>query len=366
MPSPLASVVIVSYNTRDKLRACLESVAIESAGLDHEVIVLDNASSDGSAAMVRAEFPSIRLIARAENAGFARGVNEAVDLATGEFVILLNPDTIVLDNALTRLVGFAQAHPEYGLYGGRTLDAQGVLAPSSCWGAPTVWSLTCFALGLSTMLRQNAFFDPESLGRWQRDTVREVGVVTGCLLLARRDWFVRLGGFDERFFMYGEDADLSSRSAAAGRPNVITPTATIIHSGGASSPNVSGKLVQIMTAKATLVRKWPGPLRAYALGALVVGVWLRALLSEPPWTPARGAKPWGAAHVQRRAWISGFDAPDRQPVFARPADTVGDPVVRPRIGRGSCRVKRGSVSINTLFHLGGGPTDTTVVQKLLD
>jgi len=319
MHSPVASVIIVSYNTNDRLRACLRSIAEQSQALDHEVVVLDNASSDGSAAMVAAEFPHVRLMVRDQNLGFARGVNEAVAEARGEYVILLNPDTIVLDNALGRLVDFARKHPNYGIYGGRTLDSHGHLAPSSCWGTQTLWSLTCFALGLSTVLHGNRIFDPESLGRWERDSVREVGVVTGCLLLALREWFIGLGGFDERFFMYGEDAELSTRSRAAGRANVITPTATIVHSGGASSPHAGRKLIQIMTARATLVRKWRGPARVYGLAALATGVWLRAKLVGS--TRLGGARrddaPWAVARQERALWLPGFSQPQRVPVFAQ-------------------------------------------------
>src|SRR5204862_7187826 len=111
----------------------------------------------------------------------------------------------------------------------------GAVDPKSCWGAPTLWSLVCFASGLSTLFPRTRLFDPESLGRWPRDTEQEVDIVTGCLLLTRRNVWDELGGFDERFWVYGEDADFCLRAAGRGWRPAITPRATVVHVVGASS-----------------------------------------------------------------------------------------------------------------------------------
>src|SRR5947207_213624 len=180
---PDLSILVVSYNTCQLLRDCLASVYQETGGTAFEVVVVDNASDDGSADMVATEFPAVRLFALDENLGFARATNLAADKAVGEFLLLLNPDTTVLDGATGRLLAFARRHPADGVYGGRTVRPDGTVDPSSCWGAPGLWSVSCFALGLSALFPRSRLFDPESLGRWERDSVRHVDVVTGCLML---------------------------------------------------------------------------------------------------------------------------------------------------------------------------------------
>src|SRR5258705_6062828 len=151
--APDISVVIVSYKVPELLRACLASLQRESAGCSHEVIVVENASGDGSAKLVRDEFPAARLIALDHNIGFAAGSNLGARAALGEYVLMLNPDTELIGDTLGALLRYARAHPEAGLVGGRTLTPDGELDPGSCWGAQSLWSLICFASGLSTVFR---------------------------------------------------------------------------------------------------------------------------------------------------------------------------------------------------------------------
>ena len=255
--SPDVSILIVTYRCRDAARACLASLGT-SRPAAHEIVVLDNASGDGTVEMVRSEFPAVRLVASEENLGFALGCNRAAEEAHGEYLLLLNPDTVVHEGAVENLLAFARAHPEHGLYGGRTLDPDGSVNPGSCWGAPTLWSLFCFATLLSSVFKRTRLFDPESLGGWKRDTVREVDIVTGCLLLVPRSLWQELGGFDSRFFMYGEDADLSLRAAALGYRPAITPDAVVTHEIGVSSSKREDKQCS-SSGKATLLRKhWRG------------------------------------------------------------------------------------------------------------
>ena len=263
--------------------------------------MLDNDSGDGTAEMVGAEFPDVRLLALDENLGFAAGVNRAAEEARGEYVLLLNPDTVVHDGALDSLVGFARAHPEHGLYGGRTLDPDGTVNPGSCWAQPSLWSLVCFATMLSTAFKGSRLFDPEAIGGWKRDTVREVGIVTGCLLLAPRALWRELGGFDTRFFMYGEDADLGMRAWARGLRPAITPDAVITHEIGVSSASRPDKLVLLFRGKATLLRKhWSPWRRRVGIALLLLGVGVRALLAR--------SGPWPAVWAARRSWVEGYAA----------------------------------------------------------
>jgi N-acetylglucosaminyl-diphospho-decaprenol L-rhamnosyltransferase len=277
------------------------------------VVVVDNASGDGTVQMIRDEFPWVRLIASDENLGFARGVNLAADSARGEHVLLLNPDTLVHEGAVASLVAFARANPQHGLYGGRTLWPDGRVCEGSCWGQPSLWSLFCFATLLSSVFKRSRLFDPESLGGWQRDTVREVGIVTGCLLLAPREAWERLGGFDERFFMYGEDADLSMRAWTAGYRPAITPDSVITHEVGVSSESRPDKLILLMRGKATLLRKHWSPLRrALGICLLLAGVAVRAFAPESL-RGRDGGVPGAWREVWRRRgdWLDGYPAADR-------------------------------------------------------
>jgi GT2 family glycosyltransferase len=312
-PAADVAILIVSYNTEDLLRESLRSVYEQRGSLRQQVIVVDNGSVDASVNMIRSEFPDVELIDAKENLGFARGVNLAATRAKAEFLLLLNPDTVVLDRALERLLQFARSNPGHGLYGGRALKRDGSLELSSCWALPTVWSMTCFALGLSTAFRHTRWFDPEAMAEWRRDTVREVGIITGCLLLAPNDAWRKLGGFDERYFMYGEDADLAFRARQAGFRPVICPEACIIHDVGKASATRARKLLLLFKGKATLVRDHFGGWRQQlVLLELLAGVGLRALLARmKPRSGGVEADPWGTVWRERHDWIKGYPGQKR-------------------------------------------------------
>jgi GT2 family glycosyltransferase len=297
------SVVVVSYNTRDLLRECLRSILRETTTIAFDVIVVDNASTDGSATMVSAEFPSVSLIPLDENIGFGRACNLGVARSIGECVVLLNPDTVVRDRALEALLAFGRSHPEAGLTGGRTLRPTGEVDPSSCWGRPTLWSLFCYASGLSTLFRRSLWLDPESLGRWPRDSVRSVDVVTGCLLLASRPVWNELGGFDERFFLYGEDADLSLRARALGYRPMITPEATVTHVVGAASASSVWKGKRLLAGKVTLLDKHWSPIAArFGRALLLAGVAARSGGARL----RKKQSPWIGLWDERAIWLQGY------------------------------------------------------------
>jgi N-acetylglucosaminyl-diphospho-decaprenol L-rhamnosyltransferase len=293
------SIVITSYETRDLLRTCLQSIATQtSPSLDYEVIVVDNASSDGSPQMVRDEFPDVRLLALDENLGFGAGCNRGAAQARGEYVALLNPDAELVGDTFSTLLTFARRKPDLGFYGGRSLHRDGSLDPRSCWALPTMWSTFCFATGLSSAFPRSSLFHPEALPNWQRDSVREVGLITGYLLLAHKAAWDTVGGFDEQFFLYSEDADLSLRARNAGYRPTITPDAVVVHLGGAASKATADKMVRVMTGKVTYVKKhWSGPRRQLALGLLREGVRLRAI---------GGSKDWKIVHGRRAEWAKGY------------------------------------------------------------
>lgn len=313
---PDLSVIIVSYNTRDLLRGCVESVYRETPDLALEVIVIDNASADGSAEMIADAFAAVHLIRSPENVGFGRACNLAVAESHAPWIVLLNPDTEVHDHALERLLAFSRSHPEAGLCGGRTLRPDGTVDPGSCWGDITLWSLVCFATGASTVLRHSTLFDPESLGRWPRDTVRTVDIVTGCLLMLPRTLWDQLAGFDERFFMYAEDADLALRTRALGYHPTITPDATITHVLAASSGSGAYSRVMVLTGKTTLFAKHWSPARARAGTALLeAGVALRAAGAG---ALRRTSSPWPEVWARRSEWRRGWTGTG-VPTAPRPA-----------------------------------------------
>lgn len=313
------AVLIVTYNSAEQIATCLRSVLAECEGVSQQIIVVDNASRDDTVGIIRREFPDVILVEPGRNLGFAAGVNEAARHANAEFLLLLNPDTEVRGHAVDRVVEFARAHPRHGFYGGRTLKPDGSLEPSSCWGAPTLWSLFLYAVGATTFAPRHPVLDPESLGGWRRDSVREVGIITGCFLLADRVAWERLGGFDERYFMYGEDADLAIRARAAGYRPVITPDAVVMHEVGSSSARPIDKMMLLFRGKAELARtQWTGVRQALALRFLAAGVALRAALSR-----GRDDR-WPQLWRRRHEWLPGYSGAIRPEVTAAavPVPTV--------------------------------------------
>jgi GT2 family glycosyltransferase len=271
------SVIVVSYNTREMTLEAIRSLYRETRRTSFELIVVDNASSDGSAEAIAREFPSARLLAETDNHGFARANNLAAQLAQGDFILLLNPDTVVLDGAVDRLMAFAIEQPQAEIWGGRTLFGDHRLNPTSCWRRMTLWNVFCRASGLANLLRNNPLFDSEAYGGWPRDSVRRVDIVTGCFFLTRRSFWNALGGFSPRFFMYGEEADFCLRARRLGARPMVTPEATIVHYGGASEKVRVDKVVRLFRAKVELMRShWSCPAYWLGLGMYYGWAWSRA------------------------------------------------------------------------------------------
>lgn len=251
------TVIVISFNTRDLTLGCLKSLQDVAVSGDFEVRVVDNCSVDGSAQAITHSFPQSHLKVMDKNIGFARANNLAAAEARGEWLLLLNPDTIVINNAIAKLCALADARPDVGIFGGRTIFSDGSLNSGSCWRRPTLWSVTCQAVGLSSLFPRVGWTNPEAMGSWKRDTMREVDIISGCFLLIRRSLWERLGGFDEEFFMYGEDADLCLRAKRLGVRCLACPDATIIHYGGASEAARADKMIRLFTAKRKLFeRHW--------------------------------------------------------------------------------------------------------------
>ena len=304
--APELTVIVVSYNTRDLTLACLDTLFANTHRTRMRVVVLDNASADGSAEAVRTRFPQVECVASPENLGFARANNQVAATADTPWLLLLNPDTETHPHAIDNLLAFAKAHPNAGIVGGRTVFPDGSLNPASCWRRIGVWSLLTQITGLSRRFPNSGLFNHEGIGGWRRDSVREVDIVVGCFLMISTALWRRLGGFDLRYFMYGEDADLCLRARALGFHPTITPDAEIMHLVGASTAKRADKVVAVMKAKSTLVRDhWSPLLRPLGLAEL----WLWALArrigaaaTRDPEQKARLRQIWD----RRRDWLAGF------------------------------------------------------------
>ena len=327
---PALSILIVSYNTRALTLACLDSVVRETQRVAYELIVVDNASTDGSAAAIAAHPSAPRLIALDDNIGFARANNLAATHARGSHVLLLNPDTEVLGGAIDALVAYAHRTPHARIWGGRTTFADGRLNPSSAWAQMSLWGLACRATGLTGLWPDSPICNPEAYGGWLRDSERNVDIVSGCFLLIERQLWQQLGGFDANYFMYGEDADLCLRAQALGASPSITPTATIVHHGGASETVRADKMVRLLTAKSTLIRRFlPRHLVASAL--VLQALWplsraiahgARARMGRHEGS-AREADVWRQVWRRRGEWFAGYGR--KRPSVAIPQPTHATP-----------------------------------------
>ena len=252
------SIIMISYNTRALTLASLQSLFAQTDGLTFEVIVLDNDSSDGSVEAIAQSFPQVKLIASEKNHGFAQGNNIAIRESQGEYILLLNPDTVVLDGAIQKLFAFARQYPAAKIWGGRTEFADRSLNPGSCWRRETFWHLFCSSVGLVRLFPNSPIFNPHSYGGWDRSTIRQVDVVSGCFFMITRAFWYELGGFSPEFFMYGEEIDLCLRAHHLGARPMVTPAATIIHYGGASEKVRADKMVRSCKVKLLLMqRHWP-------------------------------------------------------------------------------------------------------------
>jgi GT2 family glycosyltransferase len=227
----MIAVAIVSWNTRDLLRTCLTGAAGESPS---EIVVVDNGSTDGSVDMVRTEFPAVRLEVLADNPGYGAAANHAMAVSTSTYLLLLNPDALVRPGALAALSRYLDQHPGAGVVGPRLLNADGTLQ-RSCHGFPRPWAPPLRRRALVSWINRLGGVREWWLESWSHDRARAVPWVTGAALAIRREAFDAVGGFDERFHMYFEEVDLSYRLKKSGWETHFTPSAQVVHLGGAST-----------------------------------------------------------------------------------------------------------------------------------
>jgi GT2 family glycosyltransferase len=232
------SIVIVAWNVKNLLRDCLKSVFEQTHGIEFEVIYVDNASSDGSIEMVTKEFPEVRVIKNTENKGFIKANNQGIEVAEGRYVLLLNSDTIVLDNAIKKTAKFADKHPEAAVVGCRVLNPDRSLQ-RNCFMYPSLLNMLLAATYLYKIFPKSRFFGREYMTWWNLNNVREVQTVAGCYSLVRMEAIRQVGLMDELYFVYGDDPDWCYRFSKNGWKIIFTPDAEIIHYGGQNTKQMA-------------------------------------------------------------------------------------------------------------------------------
>jgi GT2 family glycosyltransferase len=227
------SIVIICWNDLKVISDCLKSVFNETTKIEFEVIISDNGSSDGSLDYITQNFPTARIVENGANLGFARGNNAGINVARGEYVLILNPDTIIHDRALEKLVAFADSHPEAGAFGCRVLNPDGSFQ-NPARPIPTVSGYLISALYLRWLGGLSPRFDSDVYAGWDGRSQRTIGFQSGCCILFRKEVLESLHSFDDRFFFHFEESDLCYRIWQTGRSVLFCPEAEITHLGGQS------------------------------------------------------------------------------------------------------------------------------------
>ena len=301
----MVSVIIVSYNTREILRNALEALFENSKGVDMEVFVVDNNSADDSAAMVQRDFPSIRLIANNQNLGFAAANNQAFALASGRYIILLNPDAYIRPASIENCLAFMERTPKCGLAGGKIISPEGQLEPSAR-RFPSALSKLLTLSGLSGKFPHSPLLNRHEFGGFAHDHPLEVDWVPGTFTIIRKEMIDAIGAFDERFYIYYEETDLCLRAKKAGWKVYFIHDAEVMHIGGACSKTRKDKTFDNKAAQVLTFRmrsEWLYYFKNKGIIAVLSSAGVELL-----WHAARYTKnlilPFGNAGKKRSAAVS--------------------------------------------------------------
>lgn len=283
------SIVIVNWNTAQLLAQCLESVYAYPPEGDFEVLVVDNASTDNSVAVIRQQFPQARLIENRENVGFARANNQAIRQSAGEYVLLLNPDTEVKPGALESLLQFMQTRPRAGAAGAWVLNPDGSLQ-TSCYPAPTLAREFWRLFHLDKLWPYGSY----NMSDWETTRPREVDILLGACLLLRRDALDEIGLLDENYFIYSEEVDLCYRLQRAGWKLFWAPQAQVIHYGGQSTQQVAAEMfMRLYESKLIFIRKHHGGLAGYIYKLILfITALTRLFISPLAWLEDSPRRQW--------------------------------------------------------------------------
>lgn len=298
------SIIIVNWNTREIICDCLKSIYDQTNKLDYEVIVVDNASSDDSVEVIKQAYPQVILIENPENRGFAAANNQGMAIAKGRYVLLLNSDTIILDNAIAKTLEFAKIRSDAAVIGCRVLNPDKTLQ-LTCFMFPSILNMILSTTYLYKIFPNNKFFGRERMSWWDRSDDREVDVVTGCFMLVRREAIEQVGLMDERFFMYGEETDWCWRFKQAGWKIMFMPSGYIIHLGGQSSKSVrEDMLLQLRMSILHFIKKHHNWMY-YRLACFLTGLF--CIVRIPIWVflmilPSKRSYSIGMIKAYLRGW----------------------------------------------------------------
>ncbi|MHC4103116.1 MAG: glycosyltransferase family 2 protein [Planctomycetota bacterium] len=307
------SVVIVNWNTRRVIGACLDSVFKGLGDLVAEVIVIDNASADHSAQMIAHEFPQVRLIDNDTNRGFAAANNQGIRIARGRHVLLLNPDTVVIGDVLEKALAYARAHPDAGLVGCQVMEGP-MAVQRTCFRFPSPLNTFMWVSGLSAAFPRSRLAGRAAYGPWQRDGERDVDVVSGMFMLVRREAIAQVGpmdeqyfvfaeeAVDEQYFVFAEEADWCRRFRDAGWRCVFAPVGRILHVDGGSKSTEQADVrmyVQLQESVLRFHRKHLGVAR----WLLAKGLFATSMIARAAWWRLWAALGVGA-ESRRKARLS--------------------------------------------------------------
>lgn len=280
VPRPAISVVIVSYNVRDLLESCLQSLATALMNTPHEVFVVDNRSDDGTVEMVQHRFPDVLLIANRENLGFARANNLALASARGEILLLLNPDTLVQEDSIATMLSFFRENADVGMAGCKIIKPDGSFELACRRSFPSPWVSFTKLSGLSNLFPNSRFFARYNLTYLSEDESYEVDAISGSFMMFRATVYETLGGLDESYFMYGEDLDYCYRTQQAGWKIYYVHSTKIVHYGGESTKrsNIDAH-AEFYRAMQLFARKNLG-LSPFSLGIISLGIQVRLALAR--------------------------------------------------------------------------------------
>lgn len=274
------SIIIVAWNVRELLHNCIKSVYEQTKGISFEVIYVDNASEDRSVKMVKNEFPEVKVIENEANKGFIIANNQGIEIAQGRYVLLLNSDTVILDNAVVKTVRFADAHPEAAVVGCKVLSPDGTLQ-RHCFMYPSILNMVLSATYLYKIFPKSRFFGRERMTWWDYNYAREVETISGCFSLVRKEAIKQVGLMDDVYFVYGDDIDWCYRFKKSGWKIMFAPDAEIIHCNGQSTKLKPSKfMLQLYGSRLIFMKKYGN--RLTFLLACILTAW-SLFLRVPYW-----------------------------------------------------------------------------------
>ena len=338
------SVIIVNYNVKYFLEQCLHSVWKAGKNIPMEVIIVDNCSADGSEAYIKDLFPGITYYYNSSNAGFAKSCNTGLSIASGTYILFLNPDTIVPEDCFIKCIDYFKQHPSTGAMGVRMIDGSGAFLKESKRGFPGPATALFKLTGLAALFPHSALFARYYLGNKEEHAITESDVLSGAFLFTGKEVLSKIGGFDEAFFMYGEDIDLSWRIQQAGFRNIYYPEATIIHFKGESTRKQSLKyIIMFYKAMSIFVQKHYGGARRLAFTMLLQAAIVSGALLTGIFTMATSFFSFAGTLFKQRA-----DPAKRRLVIIAGADNAGE--VKKALGKAGLMLKAEYIMIPDIHY----------------